>query len=219
MSSLALMRLLESAPLRYDAGMRLLTLGKIDEIRAALAELAVAAPGARVLEIGCGTGAVTEKLVARGACVTAYDQNPEMLEQARSRLKDSPRDAVKLVERTAAEIDSCTERSFDAVVACLSLSEMSRSERDFVLAQAFRALRPGGILAIADEARPRAAALRLWLWLLRVPQAAFAWLIVGSVSRPIPNLVKEVNAAGFHVRYERRWLLQSLALVTAERPL
>jgi ubiquinone/menaquinone biosynthesis C-methylase UbiE len=219
MSSLALMRLLESAPLRYDTGMRLLTLGRIDEIRSALAGAAVAAPGACVLEIGCGTGAVTEKLIARGGQVIALDHNPGMLEQARSKLAGAPRGALKLVERTAAEIDSFTERSFDAVVASFSLSEMSRSEREFVLNQAFRVLRPGGIVAIADEARPRGAIMRLWHRILRAPQAALAWLIVGSVSSPIPDLAAEVAAAGFRVRTERRWLFQSLAMVTAERPL
>jgi ubiquinone/menaquinone biosynthesis C-methylase UbiE len=218
MSSLALMRLLESAPLRYDAGIRLLTFGRIDEIRTALAEAAVAAPDARVLEIGCGTGAVTQKLIARGARVTAIDQNPEMLEQARALLADAPRDAFKLVERTAAEIDSFEEQSFDAVVASLSLSEMSRGEREFVLRQAFRVLRPGGILAIADEVRPRSAVMRCWQSLLRIPQAAFAWVIVGSVSRPIPDLAAEVAAAEFRIRREQRWLLESLAMVIAERP-
>jgi AcrR family transcriptional regulator len=44
MSSLALMRLLESAPARYDAGMRMLTLGRVEQIRDALAE--AAAPSA-----------------------------------------------------------------------------------------------------------------------------------------------------------------------------
>lgn len=219
MSSLALMRLLESAPMRYDAGMRLLTLGKIDEVREALATAALVMPEARVLEIGCGTGAVTEKLIARGARVTALDQNPEMLEQARSRLAGGARDTVTIIERTASEIDSFAEQSFDAVVACLSLSEMSRTERAFVLSQAFRDLRPGGIIAIADEVRPRAATMRFWHWILRLPQAVLAWLIVGSVSRPIPDLVAEVTAAGFRVRSERRWLLQSLAMVIAERQL
>ncbi len=218
MSSLALMRLLESAPLRYDAGIRLLTLGRIDEIRTALAEAAVGEPGARVLEIGCGTGAVTEKLLARGARVTALDQNPEMLEQARSRLARAPREALNLVERTAAEIDSFDDRSFDAVVAGLSLSEMSRSERAFVLKQSFRVLRPGGIVAIADEVVPRGAVTRVWHWILRAPQAALAWLIVGSVSRPMPDLAGEISAAGFRVRSERRWLFQSLAMLIAERP-
>jgi demethylmenaquinone methyltransferase/2-methoxy-6-polyprenyl-1,4-benzoquinol methylase len=55
MSSLALMRLLESAPARYDAGMRVLTLHRVEQIRDALAA-AAPSPGTRVLEIGCGTG-------------------------------------------------------------------------------------------------------------------------------------------------------------------
>ena len=74
MSSLALMRWLESAPARYDAGMRWLTLGRVGRLHAALAEAAAATPGARVLEIGCGTGAVTARLVERGAQVTALDE-------------------------------------------------------------------------------------------------------------------------------------------------
>ena len=86
MSSLALMRWLESAPGRYDAGMRVVTLGCVGSVHEAVAALAAPAPGARVLEIGCGTGAVTERLVARGARVTALDQNPEMMEGARARL-------------------------------------------------------------------------------------------------------------------------------------
>ena len=75
MSSLALMRWLESAPQRYDAGMRWLTLGRVSKLHDALAAAAAPAPGAAVLEIGCGTGAVTARLVARGAIVTALDQS------------------------------------------------------------------------------------------------------------------------------------------------
>ena len=128
MSTLALMRLLESAPARYDVGMRALSLGKVDQIRDALAEAAVRSQGARVLEIGCGTGAVTERLIARGALVTAVDQNPEMIERARARLAHSSHDAITFVERTASEIDAFPQGSFDAVVASLSLSERSYQE-------------------------------------------------------------------------------------------
>ncbi len=217
MSSLALMRLLESAPARYDAGMRVLTLGKVGKIRAAVADAAAPLPGARVLEIGCGTGAVTEALVARGSRVTAVDQNPEMLERARARLANAPAETVTFVERTASEIDAFPESSFDAVVASLSLSEMSRQERGFVLKCAYRALRPGGVIAIADEVRPRSSAKRILQAIVRGPQAALGWVIVGSVSRPILDLAAEVTAAGFVLRSEARWLLETLAVVVAER--
>lgn len=217
MSSLALMRLLESAPARYDAGMRELTLGRIARVREAVANAAAPSPGARVLEIGCGTGAVTQALLARDAQVTALDQNPEMLERARARLANAPAGAITLVERTASEIDAFPERTFDAVVASLSLSEMSRLERAFVLKCAHRALRPGGLIVLADEVRPRSFARRLLQTILRAPQAALAWLVVGSVSHPIPDLAAEVVASGFVLRSERRWLLQTLAVIVAER--
>ena len=217
MSTLALMRLLESAPARYDVGVRALTLGKVDQIRDSLAEAAVQSHGARVLEIGCGTGALTEKLIARGAHVTAVDQNPEMVERARARLADSSPDAVTFVERTASEIDSFPERSFDAVVGSLSLSEMSERERAFVLNCAQRVLRPGGVIAIADEVRPRGFINSALQAVVRGPQAVLAWLMVGSISRPIPDLAAELAAAGFVIHSERRWLLETLAMVDAER--
>lgn len=210
------MRFLEGAPRRYDAGMRLLTLGRASRLHAALAEAAAPEPGARVLEIGCGTGAVTERLRARGAKVVALDQSPEMLARARERLGDAP--GVEWLERTAAEVDALPERSFDAVVASLCLSEMGRAERAFVLREAARRLAPGGRLAAGDEVRARSRAGRALQALARLPQAALAWLLVGSLSRPIGDLPGELRAAGLDVRAERRWLAGTLALVVAERP-
>jgi len=40
-------------------------------------------PGARILELGCGTGRMTHPLVERGFTVTAVDESPEMLERVR----------------------------------------------------------------------------------------------------------------------------------------
>ncbi len=217
MSSLALMRWLESAPHRYDAGMRWLTLGRVSRLHAAVAAAATAKPDSRVLEIGCGTGAITARLVERGARVTALDQNPEMLEQARARLAAAPPGRVTWLERTASEVDGLPEADFDAVVAGLCLSEMSASERAFVLRALARCLRPGGVLAVADEVQPRRTGQRVLHALLRGPQAALAWLVTGSTSRPVRDLAAEVAAAGLEVRSEQRWLLGRLAVVVAER--
>lgn len=217
MSSLALMRWLESAPGRYDAGMRVVTLGRVAALHDAVAALAAPLPGARVLEIGCGTGAVTERLAARGAKVTALDQNPEMMEGARTRLARDAGAAARVEwrERTAAEIDELPEAGFDAVVLCLVLSEMSASERRFVLAEALRRLAPGGRLVAADEVWPARRASRAAFRVLRAPQALLGWLLAGSVSRPLEDLRVELEAAGFDVRSERRWLLGSLAAYEA----
>jgi SAM-dependent methyltransferase len=45
-------------------------------------------PGARVLEIGCGTGKLTEMLAARGLRVDAVDPGPSLLDEARRRVGD-----------------------------------------------------------------------------------------------------------------------------------
>jgi demethylmenaquinone methyltransferase/2-methoxy-6-polyprenyl-1,4-benzoquinol methylase len=215
MSSLALMRWLESAPDRYDAGMRAITLGRSDRVHDAVAEAAVPSAGARVLEIGCGTGAVSARLLARGARLTALDHDPEMLQRARERLAGTAGE-VTWLERTAAEIDALPAAHFDAVVASLALSEMSRSERRFVLREAARRLIPGGRLVAADEVRPTRTWQRLVFGLLRWPQALLGWLLAGVVSHPIADLAAELADTGLRVRGQQRWLLGSLAVVVAE---
>ncbi|MDB5070803.1 MAG: rRNA methyltransferase [Candidatus Eremiobacteraeota bacterium] len=52
---------------------------------ARIARLAADEPGARVLEIGAGTGALTAGLLRLGADVTAFDLDPQMVEILRSR--------------------------------------------------------------------------------------------------------------------------------------
>jgi ubiquinone/menaquinone biosynthesis C-methylase UbiE len=217
-SSLALMRFLESAPARYDYGIRVLTLGAVSRLQDVLAEAAASSPGCRVLEIGCGTGAVTERLVARGARVTALDQNPAMLERAVARLAGSAPGAVTWMERTASEIDGLAQEEFDAVVASLVLSEMSRGERRFVLREAARRLRVGGLLVVGDEVVPRSPWKRAVHKALRAPQALLGWLLADSVSRPLLDLAAEIREAGLRIQSERRWLLESLSVVVAERP-
>jgi ubiquinone/menaquinone biosynthesis C-methylase UbiE len=212
------MRWLESAPQRYDTGMKLITLGRVDRIRDLLVETSGAAPGQRILEIGCGTGAVTERLVHLGSRVTAVDCNAEMIERAQIRLASVGPGAVEWLERTAAEIDRLPAASFDAVVAAFSLSEMSQGERTFVLRQAFERLLPGGALAVADEVMATVLPARILLGLLRLPQAAVAWLVGGSLSRPIKHLRDEIHAAGFRVKSTTTFLAGSFAVIEAERP-
>lgn len=217
MSSLALMRWLEGSPARYDAGMRALTFGRVDALHAAVVDAAVAKPGDRVLEIGCGTGTVTALLLNRGAHVTALDQAPAMLEQAATRVEPHRGNAPSVcwLERTASEIDGLPPASFDAVVLSLCLSDMSPSERAFVLRESALRLAPGGRLVAADEVHAPRGWRRFLQRCWRVPQAALAWLLVGSISVPIADLAGELRGTGLVVREHRRWLIGTLALVVA----
>ena len=221
MSTLALMRWLEATPERYDAGMRAITLGRVAELHDAVASAAAPHAECVVLEIGCGTGAVTLRLLERGARVTALDQSAEMMEQAHHRLaswegrEGAEKAEVQWLERTASEIDALPRAAFDSVVLSLCLSEMSADERRYVLAEARHRLRPGGRLVAADEVRTDGVARPLQ-WLARAPQWLLGWLLAGSVSRPVPDLRGELEAAGLVVKLEQRWLAGTLALFVAE---
>lgn len=216
MSTLAFMRWLESAPSRYDAGMRAITLGRVSRLHAAVAEAAARRGARRVLELGCGTGSVTRRLLDRGIEVTAIEESPEMIELARKRLGDRGEERVRFCEQTAAEIDRFDGNTFDAVVASLVFSDMSPSERSYVLRQTRRLLKPTGSIIVADETVPSGLFHRALFHLARFPQAALAWVVAGSVSRPIDDLRGEIETAGFTIVEEGQWLMGTLGLVVGE---
>ena len=74
--------------------------------------------GARVLDAGCGTGAMTAELAARGAIVTAADISPALIGIARERLPGSLQSAVRFV---AGDMLSDDLGRFDYVLAMDSL--------------------------------------------------------------------------------------------------
>ncbi|MFQ5478621.1 MAG: corrinoid protein-associated methyltransferase CpaM [Candidatus Binatia bacterium] len=218
MSTLVLMKLLESAPRRYEAAMRVITLGWVDRAGRRLVDLALGEGGPRVLELGCGTGAVTKRLLEAGANVDALDQNPDMLDVARRELGGIPASRLRFHECAAAEIDGWSEDAYDAVVAGLLFSEMSSRERSYVFRQVGRVLRPGGVLVVADEVLPRGRAARFLHRALRLPLALFTWLLTGSQTRPIDGLEAEMSAVGLGVVSVETSLIGSHAVVCARRP-
>lgn len=78
------MKVLESVSERYDCGIRMLSVGRITETYKRIAAL-VAAPGKRILDIGCGTGGVTLACADCGATVTGIDIDAGMPEVARNK--------------------------------------------------------------------------------------------------------------------------------------
>ena len=198
MSSFVYMKVLESAPERYDRGMHILSRGHIDAVYERIAGL-VAGPGRRILDVGCGTGGVALACAARGAFVVGVDFNAGMLEVARQKAASSDLAAqVSWLQIGAAEIeDHFPESSFDAVVFCLVLSEMYPPERRYALRVARSRLRPGGMLAVADEVLPESRAARLWFHLRRLPLAALTYALTQTSTRPVAGLEASLLEAGF----------------------
>jgi demethylmenaquinone methyltransferase/2-methoxy-6-polyprenyl-1,4-benzoquinol methylase len=190
------MKVLESAPSRYDLGIRLLTLGHVDRAYDRLV-LRVRA-GQRVLDVGCGTGALTVRAARRGAQVVGIDVNPQMLDIARQRVEALGESMdVDLCEMGVAELDGEPAAGYDVVVSGLCFSELSEGERTFALCQAHRLLKPGGLLLLADEVVPQGVLRRLLHWTVRLPLAALTYLLTQTTTRSLKGLPGEVERAGF----------------------
>jgi SAM-dependent methyltransferase len=79
------------------------------------ADLAVA--GGSVLELGCGSGRVTEALAARGLAVTGVDLSRPMLEQAQARRGGLPAEVAGRIELRLGDMTSLDlKRTFDLVI-------------------------------------------------------------------------------------------------------
>ncbi len=109
-----------------------------------LARLAGIAPDATVLDVGCGTGRVTEALleiVPRGR-VLAMDASADMVGLARERLGDRAR----VWCQDALELELELDEPVDAIVSTAALHWVP--DHDRLWARLAQALRPGGVLEI-----------------------------------------------------------------------
>jgi demethylmenaquinone methyltransferase/2-methoxy-6-polyprenyl-1,4-benzoquinol methylase len=203
------MRLLESTAQRYDRGIGLLSGGRMADVYRRIAALTTAdAFSPRVLDIGCGTGGVSLACAARGATVVGIDVNAAMLEVAqRKAMRAGAAGPVTWLELGAMEIeDRFGPATFEAVVACLSFSEMTPDEQTYVLEVARTRLRPGGRLVVADEVVPRGTVRRALYGLRRWSLALLVYALTQTTTRPVAELPGRVRAAGFlDVVVERMW--------------
>jgi ubiquinone/menaquinone biosynthesis C-methylase UbiE len=114
---------------------------ELDVWRAAVVEAAGEVHGRAVLELGCGSGDLTLRLLARGARLTAIDISPGMVELVRTRIAYHPegREAQLLV--APAEATGLESGSFDLVVGTYVIHHL---DVERAAAEAARLLRPGG---------------------------------------------------------------------------
>ncbi|MFJ3903771.1 class I SAM-dependent methyltransferase [Streptomyces sp. NPDC090025] len=101
-------------------------------------------PGARVLDVGSGTGRpVADRLVRAGCEVTGIDVSRTMVELARSQVPGAR------FEQADVRTHRVPDGSFDAVCAFFPLLMMTRAEAGAALERMAGWLRPGGYLVSA----------------------------------------------------------------------
>jgi demethylmenaquinone methyltransferase/2-methoxy-6-polyprenyl-1,4-benzoquinol methylase len=217
MSTYVLMKILESASSRYDRGIRLLTLGRLDKVYDRLASYIK--DGQRVLDIGCGTGALTFRAVQKGARVKGIDVNPQMLEIAQKRAVQAGfAQNVELVEMGVAELEAEEAESYDVVMSGLCFSELTEDELTYTLKEVVRVLKPEGLLLVADEARSGSALMMVLNWIMRLPLVIITYAITQTTTSAVKDLPDKVQTAGLSVKSIRLSKMQNFIELVAMRP-
>ncbi len=107
----------------------------VSDLGEPLLELLRLAPGESVLDLGCGDGALTEKIVAAGGLVLGVDASPEQVQAARQRGIDAQVCRVEALP---------FHEEFDAVFSNAVLHWVK--DQATALSCIFRSLKPGGRL-------------------------------------------------------------------------
>jgi tRNA (cmo5U34)-methyltransferase len=131
------------------------------------AAAAAVTPGAtRLLDIGCGAGNYTLKLLERfpGASVTLVDLSAPMLERARTRVQAATAGSVSTLQ-TDVRHSELPSAAFDVIVAGAVLHHLrDDAEWEAVFRKLHMSLAPGGSLWIFDLIECDTPAVRPVLW-------------------------------------------------------
>lgn len=160
----------------------------VADLAAEVVALLAAKPGERILDLGCGDGALTKRLLTSGADVTGCDRAPEMLAAAAQR-------GLRTIAADMTALPFAGE--FDAVFSNAAL-HWTRAQ-PAVLAGVHRALKPGGRFVAEMGGLGNIAAIRTALQVLLRPHGIDAEEHAASFFPSVDEYSTLLREAGFQV--------------------
>jgi ubiquinone/menaquinone biosynthesis C-methylase UbiE len=106
-------------------------------------------PGVHAVDLGCGTGRIALPLAQAGASVLAVDVSEAMIDALDDRVRVRGLPFVRGLALPLEQLD-LSPASCDLVVSSYALHHLRDADKERLVAGAFRWLRPGGQLVIAD---------------------------------------------------------------------
>jgi ubiquinone/menaquinone biosynthesis C-methylase UbiE len=193
------MKILESTPNSYEKGINILSLGKLNKVYDRITSNIK--KGQSVLDIGCGTGALTLRAATKGAKVKGIDLNPQMLEIAKKRASETKLSQnTEFCEMGVAELESIESLTYDVVMSGLCFSELSEDELNYTLKHVERILKKGGVLLVADEIKATQIFKKFLNMLVRIPLKTITYLLTQTTTNAVKNLPLKVRQAGLHIK-------------------
>ena len=160
---------------RYDLINDLQSFGLHRHWKRRVVRLAAVAPGARALDLCCGTGDIALALARQGAEVTGLDFSSPMLEVARQRKSGAN---PLFIQGDALQIPF-PDNSFDIVTMGYGLRNLASWEKG--LAEMQRVAKPGGRIIILEFGKPANARWRsLYFTHLKCSVPLTGWIFCGN---------------------------------------
>lgn len=156
---------------RYDRLSRsydTLDLGGKSEEKRYSADLLHAMEGDRIVDLGCGTGAIIPyfaKRVMPGGTVFAIDLSPEMIGVVKKRIAEYKlEDVIKTMAEDAEKL-SLPDSFVDKILATYTFT--SATDVNAVMKEAYRILKKRGIMVILDTGKPKRGTARIYYPILK----------------------------------------------------